>query len=175
MLTNIESKLNCNTLYSHLTVAWCGDTQFCLVKNGQIAFLTEAHKPNNENEKLRIEHTGGSVAFISNAWRLNGSLSVARSFGDVEYQAYGLTAEPEVLTFELDGTEDYFIVGCDGLWDTLNLNDLCKIIYDHRDNPNIAEYLVKMAKENGSTDNITAVVVSLKESLSQIAEPIINN
>jgi protein phosphatase 1L len=64
-----------------IDVAWCGDTQFCLVKNGQINFITEEHKPNNPSEKKRIEDTGGTVSYVSEAWRVNGSLAVSRSFG----------------------------------------------------------------------------------------------
>lgn len=64
-----------------IDVAWCGDTQFCLVKNGQINFITEEHKPDKPNEKKRIEETGGTVNFVSEAWRINSSLAVSRSFG----------------------------------------------------------------------------------------------
>ena len=48
-------------------MAWCGDTQFCLVKNGKIEYITEAHKPGSQKEKERIEKEGGSVSFVSAA------------------------------------------------------------------------------------------------------------
>lgn len=63
-------------------MAWCGDTQFCLVKNGKIVYITEAHKPNDNIEKERIEKCGGNVSFASGTWRVNSSLAVARSFGN---------------------------------------------------------------------------------------------
>lgn len=169
-------KFNCTQKekFTKLNVAWCGDTQLCLVKNGKISFMSDVHKPNNETEKARIEKSGGTVAFAANTWRVNGSLAVARSFGDVDYQSSGVTSEPEVKSFDLDGTEDYLIIGCDGLWESLNLNELCIFIYEQRMNgmsTNMAEVLVKKARENGSTDNISAIYVLLKENFDQIASP----
>ena len=68
-------------VFSGLDIAWCGDTRFCLVRNGKIVYLTEEHKPENESEKNRIIRSGGTVSFVSNAWRVNDSLAVSRSFG----------------------------------------------------------------------------------------------
>ena len=131
-----------------------------------------SHSPEDENERKRIEKSGGSVSHVSNVWRLNGSLGVARSFGDVDYQAYGLTSDPDFKSFVLDGSEDYFIIGCDGLWDSIDLDILCESIYEQRNNVNnMAEYLVKMAKDSGSSDNISAIFVILKEDLNQISKP----
>lgn len=97
---------------------------------------------------------------------------MARSFGDISYQEYGLTSEPDIKSFLLDGTEDYFIIGCDGLWESLDLSTLCDIVYEQRNKVgDIAEYLVKLAKENGSTDNISAVFVLIKNNLDQITKP----
>ena len=135
--------------------------------------MSEEHKPNNPNEKKRIEESGGQVTFTSEAWRINGSLSVARSFGDINYHPY-VTAEPEIKHLELDGTEDYFIIGCDGLWETLNKNAMLDLVYEKRNEigVNISEILVRKALENGSMDNITAIFVLLRDDLSQIEKPI---
>lgn len=160
-----------------LDVAWCGDTRFGLVKNGQLTFLTKEHKPDDENEKERIIKAGGNVSYVSNAWRIDSSLSVSRSFGDIDYQP-SVIAVPEFEHFNLDGTEDYFIIGCDGLWDTLDLNELCSFVYEEATKSvepgtdiNIAEKLVRKAQSNGSLDNITAIFVLLKENLNLITKP----
>jgi protein phosphatase 1E len=158
-----------------LNIAWCGDSQLCLVKNGHISYLTKPHKPSDQSEQKRIDSMGGSVSFISNAWRVSGILGVARSFGDVEYQP-SVTCEPDIKHINLDGSEDYLIIACDGLWDTLNLEDMCEFIYELRNdsNVNIAEELAKKAKENGSSDNITVIFILLKDNLTQISEPILH-
>lgn len=162
--------------HTHLHVAWCGDTQLILVKqNGQISFVSDPHKPNSDKEKRRIEDAGGSVSFQSSAWRVNGSLAVARSFGDLDYQTSGVICDPDFRSFHLDGTEDYLIIGCDGLWEGLsNMAEMTNFVYEQTrasGNVNVAELLVKKAKENGSNDNITAVFVLLRDSLMQISKP----
>lgn len=164
-----------STGFKRLTLAWCGDSQACLIKNGRVSFINDMHKPDSEKEKQRIEAHGGTVSFSSNAWRINGSLSVARSFGDVEYQSNGVICEPDVTSIHLDGTEDYLILGCDGLWECMSPDDVCKFVYQLTLGGstvlNIAEQLVKKARDNGSTDNITAIFVLLKDSLSSISKP----
>ncbi|RMZ99273.1 phosphatase [Brachionus plicatilis] len=151
-----------------LTVAWCGDSQFFLVKNGQIKFLSPIHRPEIESEKIRIESSGGTVSYEMNTWRVNGSLSVSRSFGDVQYQSFGITSEPDVVHFDLDGSEDYFILACDGFWESVNDKLLTKLIYENRNCNNIAEFLVMYAKEHGSTDNISLIFVLLKNSFDEL-------
>ncbi len=69
--------------FTDLNIAWCGDTRLCLVSNGQIVFMSDEHKPENELEKERILSAGGDVSFVSNAWRINSSLAVSRSFGNL--------------------------------------------------------------------------------------------
>lgn len=92
--------------------------------------------------------------------------------GDIDYQAFGITSEPDFKSFILDGTEDYVLIGCDGLWETLEQTDLCSFIYDNKNEyENIAELLVRRSKENGSTDNITAVFVLLKDNINKITDP----
>lgn len=151
-----------------LTVAWCGDSQFCLVKNGQVNFLSPIHRPELEDEKSRIESYGGTVSYEVNTWRVNGSLSVSRSFGDVQYGPFGIICEPDIIHFDLDGSEDYFIIGCDGFWESLNVKILTKLIYENRNCNNLAEFLVMHAKQNGSTDNISVIFVLLKKSFDEI-------
>lgn len=77
------------------------------------------------------------------------------------------------MSVPLDGTEDYIVLACDGLWDMLAPNTLPKLVYDFLqdskgDKSCVAQKLVSWAKENGSTDNITVIVVFLRDV---IAEP----
>ena len=151
-----------------LTVASCGDSQFCLVKNGKINLLSPIHRPEVESEKARIESFGGTVSYEVNTWRVNGSLSVSRSFGDKQYQSFGITCEPDVMHFNLDGSDDYFILACDGFWESADVKNLPKLIYENRNCDNLAEYLVTYAKEQGSTDNISVIIVLLKNSFDEL-------
>ena len=78
----------------------------------------EPHKPQTEAEKKRIEEAGGVVVWYG-AWRVNGVLSVARAIGDRKLKEW-VIGDPDVASFDLDGTEEYLIVACDGLWDVMD-------------------------------------------------------
>lgn len=39
--------------------------------------------------------------------------------GDADYKPY-VSSEPDVTTVEMNGSEDFLIIACDGLWDTVN-------------------------------------------------------
>lgn len=154
-----------------LYIAWLGDSQGILVRNGQIIELTEPHKPDREDEKLRIEQQGGVVTCYD-TWRVNGTLAVSRAIGDPEHKPY-VISEPEIKEIVLDGSEDFLILGCDGLWDQISPEEAATLVYQYlcengQDDvvsaaENVASYLCTQAKEEGSSDNITTIVVFFKE------------
>ena len=81
-----------------------------------------------------------------------------------------ISSDADVVSFELDGSEDYMVLACDGAWDCICKENLPHIIYDHVQKNNgqcstVAELLVKFASDNGSTDNISVIVVFFKEVL----------
>ena len=146
----------------NLTVGWLGDSQVVLCKDGQAIQLMDPHKPDREDERERIEALGGSVLYFG-GWRVNGSLGVSRAIGDYEMKPY-ITGEPDIEEYEMEGDEEFLIIACDGLWDTVEPLDAVecvqKCISDGvRDEA--AEKLVTLAKDNNSMDNITVMVVYL--------------
>ena len=78
--------------------AWLGDSQAVLgkifirfpseiisciaVRNGVPVKIVEAHKPNREDERARIEALGGSIMHWG-TWRVNGQLAVSRAIGEI--------------------------------------------------------------------------------------------
>lgn len=40
-----------------------------------------------------------------------------------------VSAEPDVEVIDLDGDEDFVVLGCDGLWDNLTEDDVALTIY----------------------------------------------
>jgi len=66
-----------------------------------------------------------------------------------------------VEKFELDGSEDYLVVACDGLWDVMTPEEVKGFLdgYKGRRKEGMVDSLVQKARSLGSTDNITAVVV----------------
>uniref|UniRef100_UPI00398F2BE2 protein phosphatase 1E n=1 Tax=Pristiophorus japonicus TaxID=55135 RepID=UPI00398F2BE2 len=155
-----------------LHVAWLGDSQVMLVRRGQAVELMKPHKPDREDEKQRIEALGGCVVWFG-AWRVNGSLSVSRAIGDAEHKPY-ICGEADSDSTVLDGSEDYLILACDGFYDTVEPEEAVKVVADHLkenngDSSMVAHKLVASARDAGSSDNITVIVVFLRD-LSAPAE-----
>jgi integrin-linked kinase-associated serine/threonine phosphatase 2C len=76
--------------------------------------LTKAdHTAIDPKERKRIEAAGGTV----DGGRVCGVLEVSRSFGDARLKSKGVSAVPDVTSFEIKPGEQRFVVlGCDGFW-----------------------------------------------------------
>ncbi|XP_036381357.1 protein phosphatase 1E [Megalops cyprinoides] len=154
---------------STLHVAWLGDSQVMLVRRGQPVELMKPHKPDREDEKQRIEALGGCVIWFG-TWRVNGSLSVSRAIGDSEHKPY-ICGDADQRNYQLDGTEDYLILACDGFYDTVSPEEAVRVVSDHLqenggDSTMVAHKLVASARDAGSSDNITVIVVFLRDPRS---------
>ncbi|XP_075220815.1 uncharacterized protein LOC142324071 [Lycorma delicatula] len=149
-----------------LYVAWAGDSQAVLVKNGFPYQIVKPHKPNRPDERTRIEDLGGSVLHWG-VWRVNGQIAVSRAIGDQMCKPF-VIADPEIKAIPLDGTEDFIILACDGLWDVVQEEQAMYAVYNYLqeapgDLEGVSQRLVQLAKNEGSTDNISVVVVFLSE------------
>ncbi|XP_076344596.1 uncharacterized protein LOC143244218 [Tachypleus tridentatus] len=158
-----------------LYLAWLGDSQAMVVRQGVPLSVTSPHKPDREDERQRIENAGGCILFIG-TWRVNGTLAVSRALGDPEHKPY-VSSVPDVIAVNLDGTEDFLILGCDGLWDRMTPSDVITSVFFYiKENPNDAENasssLVHEAKDRGSNDNITAIVVFLRDPADLVNSPV---
>ncbi|XP_070587558.1 protein phosphatase 1E-like [Erythrolamprus reginae] len=166
--TGVVTFIRGNMLY----VAWLGDSQVMLVKRGQAVELMKPHKPDREDEKKRIEALGGCVVWFG-AWRVNGSLSVSRAIGDAEHKPY-ICGEADSGSTVMDGSEDYLILACDGFYDTVNPDEAVKVVADHLkenngDSSMVAHKLVASARDAGSSDNITVIVVFLRDMSAAVS------
>eukprot|EP00039_Didymoeca_costata_P032932 m.39940 g.39940 ORF g.39940 m.39940 type:complete len:374 (+) comp9611_c0_seq1:177-1298(+) len=146
-----------------LHVAWLGDSQAMMCKDDKAVNLMNPHKPEREDEKKRIEDDGGVVVWYG-AWRVNGMLSVARAIGDKKLKKW-VIGSPDVEEFDLDGTEDYLVLGCDGLFDIMKYDKIVEFISKFRQEHNgevkgVAEALcTHCVEELNCMDNVTVVVV----------------
>jgi serine/threonine protein phosphatase PrpC len=66
-----------------------------------------------------------------------GRLSVSRTFGDIEAKKakYNgnpnvVVCEPEITTFKLKDNFDFFMIGCDGIFEQLSNKDIIESIWD---------------------------------------------
>ena len=151
-----------------LLVAHCGDSRAVLSVSGGCALpLTQDHRLTRPDELARIRNAGGLVV----NHRLNGSLAVSRSFGDVLHKDAAtcptLTAAPEVAIRALDDEDEFVVVGCDGLWDTLSMQTVTNFVraelQRHRDLQRAAKALTEEAIARGSVDNVSVIIVALHQ------------
>lgn len=87
--------------------------------------------------------------------------------GDAEHKPY-ICGDADSASTVLDGTEDYLILACDGFYDTVNPDEAVKVVSDHLkenngDSSMVAHKLVASARDAGSSDNITVIVVFLRD------------
>lgn len=90
--------------------------------------------------------------------------------GDSEHKPY-ICGDADHNVFPLDGSEDYLILACDGFWDTVSPDEAVRVVSDHLqensgDTTMVAHKLVASARDAGSSDNITVIVVFLRDPRS---------
>ncbi|KAK5645521.1 hypothetical protein RI129_006821 [Pyrocoelia pectoralis] len=156
-----------------LYIAWVGDSQAVLVSQSHCLQCVQSHKPCREDEKRRIEDLGGTILFWG-SWRVNGQLAVSRAIGDLDYKPF-VTAVPDITKIPLTGNEDFLIIACDGLWDVVSERAAAQCVYqtiahNQDDIEAVSEHLVQLAKQQGSSDNISVIVVFLREPSKTVAE-----
>ena len=199
-------------------IANVGDSR-CLISynNGKIKkAVTRDHKPNYSYEKERIVNNGGIIYQSQNLLNvedgnvilkgkiligpyrvLPGRLSVSRTIGDPEAKItkYGgipnvVINEPDIYSFNIDKDDiDYFILGCDGIFDQLNNDDIFEcvsLVINHnkkllneknKNNENryidlhttcgdIVNLILNASMQRKSFDNVTCLFISFKDLLN---------
>ena len=127
---------------------------------GNAVRLTKDHKADDPEEVNRIEAAGGFIL----RKRVMGVLAVARAFGDFTLKKF-VTAEPYTTTTKIDGASEFLIIACDGVWDVLSDQDAVDIVRQCGSSEGKKKLaggaLVQAALKQGTTDNVTAMVVWL--------------
>jgi protein phosphatase PTC2/3 len=116
---------------NQLYIGWAGDSRALVLRNGQILFATTDHKPETDSELKRIKRSGASVERHMGIARIGNTLSVSRTLGDrntKEIFPGAIIATPQVACLQIDPEKDIIILGCDGVWDQLNNNEVAFII-----------------------------------------------
>jgi serine/threonine protein phosphatase PrpC len=147
-----------------LLAANAGDARAVLARVGpggilEAVRLTRDHKPDVYEESVRVAKAGGWVM----RGRLDGSLAVSRALGDFNYKERGLICEPDVLTCELDERHLFLILACDGLWDVVKDEEAVLQVCHMEKSRAMAQALVDLAMNKGTTDNVTVMVVRLQK------------
>jgi serine/threonine protein phosphatase PrpC len=150
-------------LKNKLWILNVGDSRIIKCNKSNIAIqLSQDHKPNSPEERLRIEKLGGEIKFDGSDWRIK-DLSLSRAFGDIDCTPY-VTHLPEVYSYNIDKGDKFIILACDGLWDVLSNQDVVDFVNTliiNKFKGNYSKELVEYAYKKGSLDNITSIVYLL--------------
>ncbi|XP_013706148.1 probable protein phosphatase 2C 71 [Brassica napus] len=145
-----------------LLVANVGDSRAVICRAGTAFAVSRDHKPDQSDERERIENAGGFVMWAG-TWRVGGVLAVSRSFGDRLLKEY-VIADPEIQEEKIDDSLEFLILASDGLWDVFSNEEAVEVVKEVEDPEESTKKLVGEAIKRGSADNITCVVVRFLES-----------
>ncbi|KAJ6693178.1 hypothetical protein OIU85_003987 [Salix viminalis] len=111
-----------------LHAANVGDCRVVLSRNGIADVLTNDHRASREDERLRIENSGGFLHCRNGIWRVHGSLAVSRAIGDRHLKEW-IISEPEIKRVPLTSDCQFLIMASDGLWDKVNEQEAVDVIF----------------------------------------------
>ncbi|KAI8547682.1 hypothetical protein RHMOL_Rhmol07G0215000 [Rhododendron molle] len=140
-----------------LLVANVGDSRAVICRGGNAIAVSRDHKPDQTDERQRIEDAGGFVMWAG-TWRVGGVLAVSRAFGDRLLKQY-VVADPEIQEEKVDSSLEFLILASDGLWDVVTNEEAVAIVKPIQEPEDAAKRLMQEAYQRGSGDNITIVVV----------------
>ena len=129
--------------------------------------LSRDHRAEDPEEVMRIEETGGFCL----KGRVVGVLAVTRSLGDFGMKRY-VVVEPHIrvhsysesfsslLSTSISPTSDEFVIlACDRLWGVISGQQAVDLVQSsQRPKTEVADELMQYAIQNGTTDNVTAIV-----------------
>lgn len=133
---------------------WCGNAgdSHALVglRDGGLRRLSTDHRPSSQ---IEAEFTNGNVKLS----RIGGLLAISRGIGNFDFEADGFCCKADVSSVPIADV-DFLVVASDGLFDYIDEGTCCRAVRSAgvRD---AAGCLVQRARERGSRDDITAIVV----------------
>ncbi|CAG2160671.1 unnamed protein product [Oppiella nova] len=167
---------------SQLFVANAGDSRCVVSRNGRAIEMSIDHKPEDELERNRVEKAGGKV---TQDGRVNGGLNLSRAIGDHSYKnnknvsdrEQMITALPDVKTLDLEQSDDFMVIACDGIWNSMTSQQVVDFV-GHRINKtdklsSVCDELFRTCLapnthgDGTGCDNMTAVIVKFLTTSSK--------
>uniref|UniRef100_A0A8I7B6V9 protein-serine/threonine phosphatase n=2 Tax=Hordeum vulgare subsp. vulgare TaxID=112509 RepID=A0A8I7B6V9_HORVV len=142
-------------------VANLGDCRAVMCCDGVATAVTSDHTAARDDERSRIENSGGYVSCGSNGvWRVQDCLAVSRAFGDADLKRW-VISEPEIRRVHLTAGSEFLVLASDGLWNKVSNQEAVDAV-SRSSATGCCKELVDMARCRGSRDDITVMVVDLK-------------
>jgi serine/threonine protein phosphatase PrpC len=114
---------------NYLYLANVGDSLAVLYKDKKATKLNLEHKTSLQSEFERINKSGAKI--INN--RIDGKINLTRALGDLtfkqnkelKYFDQAVTAYPEITKMKITKDMEFIVMGCDGVWDCVDMQKLC--------------------------------------------------
>jgi len=156
-------------------IANVGDSMAVLYKAGKAVRLNLEHKISLSKERERIFNSGTNI--INN--RVGGRLNLTRAIGDHMFKSnsqlsncqQAVIALPEIHKFTITDDMEFIVMGCDGIWDCVDVQDICDFISikikEKVPVPKILSemfglFLSKIPHAKVGSDNMTCIIIELK-------------
>jgi serine/threonine protein phosphatase PrpC len=195
-------------------IANVGDSRAIMSGNfgEKVYSLSRDHRPCDEKEYNRVIEAGGKIyqteaniikcgneAINTNILGplrvIPGRLSVSRTIGDIEAKdprcggnPNVVIGTPEIKYFDINPTNDFIIIGCDGIFEKMKNKEIIDSLWKVINNPSssqikdshhlsgiLVENLIDTCLLRKSTDNLTAVMISFKNNLRNKDTQIVSN
>ena len=146
--------------------------------------LSYDQKPDDENEKKRIEENNGEVHKLIDEEEgeigpmrvfMKGEkfpgIAMSRSIGDRIASRIGVFSLPEIREFEIEETSKFIVMGSDGIWEFLTMEKVTHYVNKFYRKNNIEEAAKKLVKksrewwekEDTVIDDITVIIIFFDE------------
>ena len=142
---------------TEIGVAHLGDSRALIVrKDKSVVPLTLDHKPAYRSE---IELVKENRSYVEGN-RIAGILAITRSIGD--FNVPGVSCIPDLNIYKRTSDDYRLVLGCDGIFDVLDNNQIGEIVTSIENINLSACFLRNIAFSRGSQDNISAVVADIQ-------------
>ncbi|KAG2332957.1 hypothetical protein Bca4012_017425 [Brassica carinata] len=152
----------------NLVVSNAGDCRAVMSVGGVAEALSSDHRPSRDDERTRIETTGGYVDTFHGVWRIQGSLAVSRGIGDAQLKKW-VIAEPETKMLRIEHGHEFLILASDGLWDKVSNQEAVDIARPFclgtEEKPLLlaCKKLVDLSASRGSSDDISVMLIPMDQ------------
>lgn len=158
---------------SQMSCLNCGDSRGLVVDaEGQLVYVTKDHTPEHDQQRLIEGRSQGKdyEAPLCRAGRWSISVgdfcyALARSLEGPFATSKGIVSEPDIVQFHAP-TGTTVVVATDGLWEVMDSEQVAHMVAQMRRQSEsaaeVAKALCALAVRNGSSDNVSAVVVYLE-------------
>ncbi|MDP3729600.1 MAG: PP2C family protein-serine/threonine phosphatase [bacterium] len=145
-----------------LLCANVGDSHIMVMNRNKSKLLTIDHRLTNKDEFKRIVASGGHPdgKYVLSQDGYNG-LIPTRTLGDLRYKSIGVISEPSVICHDIQQSDIFLIAGSDGLFDTMNHEEIRALIRTCGTTDEAATILNQAVWKNHGNDNLTIMVLKL--------------